>query len=206
MANVNIGGLAVEQAAGLRVDSSMQAVIESDRTGLMYVYEEGGFRAVFLGFDITRSDLPLKVAFPVMMSNIFNWLNPNKLEFSILQARAGEPFDIYLEPQTDSFYTRAPREKWEKHRATANPFRYARTHNVGVYTISEDGKQRYFTVNLTDESESDISASIVQEIPDKSEETLDSEDISVQHPLWTAFLLLSCVVLMIEWFIWLRLG
>ena len=206
MANVNIVGLAVEQAAGLRVDSSMQAVIESDRTGLMYVYEEGGFRAVFLGFDITRSDLPLKVAFPVMMSNIFNWLNPNKLDFSILQARAGEPFDIYLQPQTDSFYTRAPREKWEKHRATSNPFRYARTHNVGVYTISEDGKQRYFTINLTDESESDISASITEEIPDKPEETLDAEDISVQHPLWTAFLLLSCVVLMIEWYIWLRMG
>jgi hypothetical protein len=39
MANVNIGGLIVEQAASLRVDPSMQAVIESTRTGLMYVYE-----------------------------------------------------------------------------------------------------------------------------------------------------------------------
>jgi hypothetical protein len=206
MANVNIGGLIVEQAASLRVDPSMQAVIESTRTGLMYVYENGGFRAVFLGFDITRSDLPLKVAFPVMMSNIINWLNPHKLEFSILQTRAGEPFDIYLEPQTDAFYTRAPREKWEKQRATGNPFRYTRTHNVGVYTISENDKQRYFTVNLADESESDISGEFMQDIRDKPVETLDSEDISVQHPLWTAFLFLGLAMLFLEWFLWLKMG
>ena len=206
MANVDIGGLIVEQAASLRADPSMQAVIESTGTGLMYVYEDGGFRAVFLGFDITRSDLPLKVAFPVMMSNIINWLNPHKLEFSILQTRAGEPFDIYLEPHTDAFYTRAPREKWEKQRHTANPFRYTRTHSVGVYTISENGKQRYFTVNLADESESDISGSFMQEIRDKPVETLDTEDISVQHPLWSAFLFLGLAVLFIEWYFWLRMG
>jgi hypothetical protein len=206
MANVDLGGLIVEQAASLRADPSMQAVIESTRTGLMYVYEDGGFRAVFLGFDITRSDLPLKVAFPVLMSNIINWLNPHKLEFSILQTQAGEPFDIYLEPQTDAFYTRAPREKWEKQRVTENPFRYTRTHNVGVYTISENDKQRYFTVNLADETESDISGAFMQEIRHKPVETLDSEDISVQHPLWTAFLFLGLVVLFIEWYFWLRMG
>jgi len=50
-----------------------------------------------------------------MMSNIFNWLNPHKLEFSILQTRPGEAFDIYFNPQTDIIYTRAPFEKWDKH-------------------------------------------------------------------------------------------
>jgi hypothetical protein len=206
LVNVDIGGLIVEQTASLQADPSMQAVIESTRTGLMYVYEDGGFRAVFLGFDITRSDLPLKVAFPVMMSNIINWLNPHKLEFSILQTRAGEPFDIYLEPRTDAFYTRAPREKWEKQRVTGNPFRYTRTHNVGVYTISENDKQRYFTVNLADESESDISGAFMQEMRDNPVETYDSEDISVQHPLWTAFLFLALAVLFLEWFLWLKMG
>ena len=32
-----------------------------------------------------RSDLPLRVAFPVMMNNIFNWLNPNTLDFTSTQ-------------------------------------------------------------------------------------------------------------------------
>ena len=205
MANINLGGLIVEQVAKLQVDKRLQPVIESSQTGLMYTYEKNGLRAVILGFDLTKSDLPLKVAFPVMMSNIFNWLNPQKLEFSTLQTRAGEPFDVYLDPETTAFYTRAPQEKWEKHPATINPFRYTHTRKVGVYTISENDKQRYFTVNLADESESDIKTAPLVEIAETSKDPLVAERISTQRPLWNFFLLFGCTLMIVEWYIWLYL-
>jgi len=201
MANVDIGGLIIEQAASLQAGKHLDPVIESPHTGLLYTYEKEGLRAVMLGFDITRSDLPFKIAFPVMMSNIINWLNPHKLEFSTLQTRAGEPFDIYLDPQTETFHTRAPREKWEKQQAVTNPFSYTRTHRVGIYSIYEKDKQRYFTVNLADEFESDISTSSIESKP--AEQPLP-EEISARHPLWAGFLLLGLVVLFLEWFFWLR--
>ena len=203
MTNVNVGGLIVEQAAILQADKRLQPVITSNQTGLMYSYEEGGFRAVLLGFDLTKSDLPLKVAFPVMMSNIFNWLNPQKLEFSTLKTRAGEPFDIYLDPKTTVFYSRAPQEKWDKHSPTMNPFRYTHTGKVGIYTISENGKQRYFTVNLTDESESDIQTASMDQLSDKLDAPLKPAKIPVQQPLWPFFLLFGCALIIIEWYLWL---
>ena len=205
MANVNLSGLIVEDSANLQADKQFQPVIESARTGLMYTFEENGLRAVLIGFDFTRSDLPLKVAFPVMMSNIFNWLNPHKLEFSILQTQAGEPFDIYLNPQTDTLYTRAPHEKWEKHPVKMNPFRYRNTGTVGVYTIAENTKERYFTVNLTDESESDINSIFLEHLSDSSEPPSASEEISAQQPLWMLFVIIVCVALMIELYAWIRL-
>lgn len=205
MSNINLGGLIVEQGSRLQVDKRLQPVIESTQTGLMYTYEESGLRAVILGFDLAKSDLPLKVAFPVMMSNIFNWLNPQKLEFSTLQTRAGEPFDVYLDPETTAFYTRAPQEKWEKHPATMNPFRYTHTRKVGIYTISENDKQRYFTVNLADESESDIKTASVLQVSETSKDPLVAEKISVQQPLWTFFLLFGCGLMVVEWYIWIYL-
>ena len=205
MANVNLSGLIVEEGAKLQADKQLQPVIESARTGLMYAFEENGLRAVLIGFDFTRSDLPLKVAFPVMMSNIFNWLNPHKLEFSILQTHAGEAFDIYLNPQTDTLYTRAPYEKWEKHEVKKNPFRYQNTGRVGIYTIAENGKERYFTVNLADESESDTNSISLEHRPDQSEPPLVSEEISAQQPLWMFFIITGCALLMIEWYSWLKL-
>jgi hypothetical protein len=205
MSNINLGGLIIEQGSRLQVGKRLQPVVESTQTGLVYTYEEGGLRAVLLGFDLTKSDLPLRVAFPVMMSNIFNWLNPQKLEFSTLQTRAGEPFDVYLDPETTVFYTRAPQEKWEKHLATMNPFRYTHTRKVGVYTISENDKQRYFTVNLTNESESDINAASVLQVSETSKEPLVAEKISVQQPLWTFFLLFGCGLMVVEWYIWISL-
>lgn len=205
MANVNLSGLIVEEATKLQAAEQLQPVIESARTGLMYAIEETGLRAVLIGFDFTRSDLPLKVAFPVMMSNIFNWLNPHKLEFSVLQTQAGDPFDIYLKPQTHTLYTRAPCEKWEKHQVKINPFRYENTGRVGIYTIAENGKERYFTVNLTDESESDTNSKSLEHLPDQSEPTLVSEEISAQQPLWMFFIILGCALLMIEWYSWLKI-
>jgi hypothetical protein len=204
MANVNLSGLIVEEGANLQADKQLQPLIESDRTGLMYALEENGLRVVLIGFDFTRSDLPLKVAFPVMMSNIFNWLNPHKLEFSILQTRAGEAFDIYLNPQTDTLYTRAPYEKWEKHPVKMNPFRYENTGRVGIYTIAENGKERYFTVNLADESESDTNSKPLEYLSDQSEPPLGSKEISAQQPFWMLFILMGCLLLMVEWYSWLN--
>jgi hypothetical protein len=205
MANADISGLIVEEGAKLLANPQLQPVIESTRTGLMYVFETNALRAVLIGFDVTRSDLPLKIAFPVMMSNIFNWLNPHKLEFSTFQIQAGETFDIYLNPQTDSLYTRAPHEKWEKHPVKMNPFKYRNTGTVGIYTIAENGKERYFTVNLADESESDIAAMSPDQLPEQSRSPLISEEIAAQQPLWALFILTGCALLMIEWYAWLKL-
>jgi len=205
MANVNLSGLVVEESTKLQTDRQLQPVIESARTGLMYAFEENGLRAVLLGFDFTRSDLPLKVAFPVMMSNIFNWLNPYKLEFSILQTQAGEAFDIYFNPQTDIIYTRAPYEKWDKHPVKMNPFRYSNTGTVGIYTIAENGKERYFTVNLADESESDINSISLEHRTEQIERPSDSAQIAAQQPLWMLLIIMGCALLMIEWYSWLKL-
>jgi hypothetical protein len=205
MANVNLSGLIIEESAKLQADKQLQPVIESARTGLMYAFEEKGLRAVLFGFDFTRSDLPLKVAFPVMMSNIFNWLNPHKLEFSILQTRPGEAFDIYFNPQTDIIYTRAPFEKWDKHPVKVNPFRYQNTGTVGIYTIAENGKERYFTVNLADESESDINSISLERRFDQTERSSFSEEVAAQQPLWMFFIIMGCALLMIEWYSWLKI-
>lgn len=206
LTNVNLGGLTIEQAAALQTDEVLRPVVESSQTGLMYIYEKDGMRAVFLGFDITKSNLPLKVAFPVMMSNIINWLNPHKLGFSSLRADAGEPYDIYLHPNTKEIFTRAPNERAEKHQVTSNPFTYTDTKKVGVYTISEDQKRRYFTVNLINESESDIRVPAIEgRTIDAVSSIIDTEQTPIQQPLWSLFLLFGLLMLMFEWYFWLKI-
>ena len=202
--DIDLSSLLIENGAKVQTDDVLQPLIESTAGGLMYAYEKNRLRAVYLGFDITRSDLPLKVAYPVMMSHIINWLNPNKLDFSILQTQAGKPFDIYLNPQSDYFYTRAPAEKWVKRAVRSNPFSYDDTRKVGIYTIAENDRQRYFTVNLASEAESDIVRPTVDAFNSGLADSFSSDPVAALQPLWALFLLLGLVVLFIEWQSWLK--
>lgn len=207
MQDVNLRGLNIEQASLLEANPLFEPVIESTEGALMSRYEDEDLRLVLLNFDITRSDLPVKIAFPVMMSNIINWLTPNKLDFSTSNVRAGEPYPIHLAPDSREFSIRVPGQRWKKIETSDNPFMYTDTQTVGVYTISEDKKNRFFTVNLLDERESDLRMPILEGLPeDSGGQPLPQNLVSTQQPLWMFFLLPALLVLMLEWHVWLRHG
>ena len=51
----------------------------------------GQRKAVFVGFDLFKTDLPLRVAFPLILANSLRWLQPVGLEGSDLMVAAGAP-------------------------------------------------------------------------------------------------------------------
>lgn len=206
MQDIDLNGLIIEEASGVKAHDPAKPVIESPETGLMYTYEEKGLRAVFLGFDINRSDLPVRVAFPVMMSHIINWLTPYKLSSSSLKTQAGSPIDIYVSPDTTTLSTRAPGGEWRKHRATQNPFRYTNTRNVGIYVLTQKNRHRYFTVNLVDELESDIQSPSIGSASGRPGKETDSEEVAVHTRLWIPLVLLLLLSLLWEYYFWLRSG
>ena len=72
--------------------------------------------------------------------------------------------------------------------------------------MAENGKERYFTVNLADESESDINPVSLGNLTGGPERPRESEEIAASRPLWMIFVLLGCGLLMIEWYAWLKLN
>jgi Ca-activated chloride channel family protein len=204
LANLDIGDLAIEKANQVKADGALRPIIESRETGLMYAYEKGGLRAVFIGFDLTRSDLPLRVAFPVMMSNIFDWLQPRTLLFSSAQTRTGLPFKIYLGPQTERFSVAPPSGIWEEFKARPNPFSYENTFDAGIYTVAEGEKWRHFAVNLEDETESDIRTPNLDPKNGGVYAHGGPEPLKEETPIWIVFLGAAAVALILEWYLWLK--
>ena len=205
MQDLNLIDLNIEQASLFKTPSSFVPLLESSEGVLMSHYEDENLRIVLLNFDISRSDLPVKIAFPVMMSNIINWLTPNKLEFSTSNVRAGESYPLHLAPDSQEFSIRIPGQRWKKIEANTKPFIFTDTHTVGVYTISEDRKNRYFTVNLLNERESDLRTPVLETVTENPKPRGPRELISTQRPLWLFFLLPALLVLMLEWHVWLLL-
>ena len=72
--------------------------------------------------------------------------------------------------------------------------------------LSENNKRKYFTVNLMDESESDIVGPSPDDIAVNPGAAVDAEKISARQSMWMLFLLLGLAVLMAEWYFWLKFG
>lgn len=68
-------------------------LIEARGGPLMLAGERDGRRVVVLPFDLSASDLPLRIAFPVMMANITGWLSPGQ-SLSRETLAPGDPVSI----------------------------------------------------------------------------------------------------------------
>jgi hypothetical protein len=91
LAHLELGGVSVLDSAEIPLPDWARLVIAGDTlqgsSPLLFAGEVGGRRAAVLAFDLRRSDLPLQVAFPVLLSNLTSWLAPS--QFCI--GPAGDP-------------------------------------------------------------------------------------------------------------------
>lgn len=76
MRHVDWSEVRVAAARKVAAGEGWVAVVDSDGGPLLAVREEGGRREALLAFDLSRSDLPLRPAFPVLMANLLDWLLP----------------------------------------------------------------------------------------------------------------------------------
>ncbi|MDP2700439.1 MAG: hypothetical protein Q8P98_00045, partial [Candidatus Rokubacteria bacterium] len=74
MRQVDFAKVAIEDALRVRPLAAGKTLVEAVGGPIVYLLEEPNRKAVFFGFDLFRSDLPLRVAFPVMMSKALRWL------------------------------------------------------------------------------------------------------------------------------------
>ena len=209
MLDLDLSDLRIAEASSVKTEETLKPLLESSQTGLIYAFQKKDLRMIFMGFDINQSDLPLKTAFPIMMSNILQWLYPNKLRFSSAQVRAGQQFPIYVGNRSKSVLIRTPSGDREKIAVTSNPVLFADTYQTGLYRILEGDKARYFAVNLVDEHESDIRVPDINKIFEVQTTTTDEKGRTdkgelVEKPLWFVFVIAALALLLLEWHVWVR--
>jgi Ca-activated chloride channel homolog len=198
--------LQVRRAQVVEVGEGVKPLLYANGSPIISSLDTGRLRAVHLGFDLLDSDLPLRVAFPVLMSNILEWLSPQHGTFVSHQVQAGEPYLIELDGVTTDVSVRKPSGDWMKVPVTENPLAFRDTSQVGIYTVRVGKKTQRFAVNLVSREESDI---IPKRLEQQSESPLvagSSTQETVKRPLWPYFVVLAFGLTLVEWYFWCRTG
>ncbi|NLE77405.1 MAG: VWA domain-containing protein [Chloroflexi bacterium] len=212
--HVDLRDVAVRQAARLALPPWGRAVIVADPADgqsaapLLAVGEEGGRRLAVLAFDLRHSDLPLRVAFPLLLANLVDALAPGAAGALPPQASPGQPLAIPLPPQAEAALLVGPDGSRQWLPVEGGQALFAGAQALGLYEAAWEANGvsaplGRFAVNLFSAQESAIQP---QPLPGLAGAA--SPDAQGQEPQrrewWRPLAWLALALLLAEWLVQYR--
>lgn len=162
-AEADLRDVVVRDAVRVALPKWGRAALVDSNTGapLLIVGEAEGRRVGVLAFDLRASDLPLRVAFPILMANLLDALTPGGAAGVPLNVEPGRAVAIPAPPQASAVVIRAPDGREYAPPLSAGRAVFEQTNLPGVYEIAWRSNDQWqtggqFAVNLFSPAESDI--------------------------------------------------
>lgn len=207
---VNLENVAIIRAAALQLPPSadgwkFQAPLRSFDHPLLITgarrAENEEQRVAALAFDLAESDLPLRVAFPLLASNLIHWLAGEETA-APLALRAGETLALgaeqtaWIDPQTKVDSPAKP-----------EPARLARDFfqplQSGFYVLNQPAGPAWIAVNTFSEAESDLRRPADSPTPQRSSSPASLAALAAR-PLWQYLALAALALFALEWHLFHR--
>jgi len=153
---VEPGGLLISKARP--GGDAFEPLLESDQGPLITTGVVGGVRGVIVHFRPVDSDLPLRVAYPLLLLNTVGWLTGEEARGTSRTLAAGAP--LVREgwgDDGDEVVLRTPDGSERTAPIRDGVARFGALEQVGVYRITGPaGRQERVAANLVSETESDL--------------------------------------------------
>ncbi len=195
-AGVRLDGLYVRDALDLVSDGGGVSLARSERGPLIHAVESGDLKALVFAFDLTRSDLPFRVSFPLLVRNAFAWFRPTAREFPASQVAAGRPFVADVGVDEEQLVFVGPSGESRPVRIRERTGTYSDTAEVGFYRFEGKRGEGEFAVNLFSEEESRIRPSYRAEPASAPPPAESGRDARLD--LWPALLVVALALLLAE--------
>lgn len=174
----------------------------------LLVGQTPAWRGVVVPYALAQTDLPLKVAFPVLLYNAIGWLQPGGQSEDRAVA-AGDALLIPARPG-DKIQVRGPRgtaEATVDARSTDGAFRYTDTARIGFYTVTRahagTRTEAVYGVSLANSLESEIRPHKRLETP-RGAAIIAADSVRHTESLVPWFVLLALGVVSVEWLVFVR--
>src|SRR5215475_14408021 len=196
MRQIDFAKVTIEDAMRVRPLAAGKSLVEAVGGPLIYALEERERKAVFFGFDLFKTDFPLRVAFPLILSKSLRWLHPAGLDQSSLQLATGQPILLPVEYGVTTATVITPSGRRVKAQVNRGMASFADTDEVGVYTVVTGRGETRVAVNLMNAEESDLTPRPLPTIVEGMKP--ESPTVPIQRELWPYFVLLALLAFAVE--------
>ena len=193
--DVNIGAsLRFGSAPGVKVLAS------SFKQPLLVAREQGALKMVAFGFDITRSDLPMRVAFPLLIINSLDWFSGDS-QGLVTSYRTGRSWSVPLTGGGSGARARVDGPDGRHFSVTVEDGRAAfGGQQAGVYTVTRGkGHRTRIAANLADPVESNVKPPAQLMLAGSAVAAPSGFGVSMRRELWIYLLLAAAGLVLLEW-------
>ena len=209
---VDLEGLNLQKALRTQTQPWGQSLAEADSGPLIGVGEHNGLRVIAVAFDLGDSNWPLRVSFPIFLTNSVRWLTAaGGLGASQEETPAGGVASLTLPPGAASVTIQRPDGGKTAVAAPAagGVVLIDDTREAGVYHAKTSGGQDFpFAVNMDSREESTLA---VQNPPALNHpgaavaaNTPLPRSRRAKDDLWPALAAVALGLLLLEWFVFHR--
>jgi hypothetical protein len=205
---VSWSGVSVRAARSVTAPGA-QTLVAAAGGPLLLAGEQSGRRFAVLTFDLHDSDLPLRIAFPVLMANITAWLNPGQAFDAPTGLLPGEALAITPDTGTTAVLVRKPDGTlWTRVIDAPGAVRFEETDQPGLYTVTMraaagDRPAGAFAVNLFAPGESALAPAASVSLGQAPASQAQEEAVG-QRELWPWLAALALLLLTGEWWVFFR--
>jgi len=184
-----------------------QALVTSEAGPLVFVGEYQSHRFAVVSFDLLESDLPLHITFPILFSNLLDYLNPPAMYDVPDGYKVGDPVQLKPGASVDILRIRHPDGSEQEVIPDEFGATFLDSNQTGIYTIIAipGGYSEQFAVNNFSDIESMIlprkELSIIRQANWDSEQGIQQRGLK---NLWPLPAILALLFLVIEWWLYFR--
>lgn len=178
-------------------------IVDGDAGPLVLAGVRQGARVVQLAFDPARSDLPLRVAWPLWLLDTVGWLTEDLASSGdALVVRTGAPFVRATDRGAERARVTSPAGTTEVP-VSDGLVRVPEIDRVGVWEVSAGASRHRFGANLLSESESRIRARTSLGLQRTDGTRIAEARLSAgRRELWRALVLVALAAVVVEWLAW----
>lgn len=215
LAHVDVADVRVQQAVRVSLPTWARPLIVGDVEGasgalravpLLWAGEREGQRIAVLAFDLRRSDLPLQVAFPLLLANLTSWLAPSGGTDLPTHVPPGRAVSFSVPPDVQEVRVTRPDGNRASLAASKGQATLAETGMLGLYRVrwGESG-QAAFAVNLFLPQESNLKpAGSLSLIGGEGGAGGTAAEGGARREWWRPLAWVALIVLFAEWLVYHR--
>jgi von Willebrand factor type A domain/Aerotolerance regulator N-terminal len=196
---VTLKDLNISRASKLALEPGDVAVASALRDPIIAAREKDGRKVAALGFELRKSDLPLRVAFPVLVVNALEWFGGNDGSL-VASYSTAHPWRLPAPPGAAELTVRGPgiTAKAPVHDGRATFFGM----RAGYYE-TEPGT-RVFAANLASPSESRVEPRATLTVDGQTLRAPEPGKVGVRRALWAWLAAAALLLLFVEWWTYNR--